>query len=82
MKWMAIAVLIWLASPTSPPPTIQVAVENEALCKEVVKAQGEGGKSPAEWALLAVGLVATIVVTILITRKARSTLQTLDQTGT
>ena len=38
MKWMAIVVLIWLASPTSPPPTLQVAVESEALCEEAVKA--------------------------------------------
>ena len=38
MKWMAIAVLFWAASPTAPPPTIQIAVETEALCKEAGKA--------------------------------------------
>ena len=39
MEWMAIAVLVW-AAPTAAatPPTIQVAVESEALCKEAVKA--------------------------------------------
>ena len=37
MKWMAIVVLIWLAPAGGPPPTIQVAVETEALCNEVVK---------------------------------------------
>ena len=38
MKWMAIAVLIWLAPAGGPPPTVQVAVESETLCKEAVKA--------------------------------------------
>lgn len=37
MKWMAIVVLIWPASPNAPPPVIQVVVETEALCKEAVK---------------------------------------------
>jgi uncharacterized membrane protein YdjX (TVP38/TMEM64 family) len=34
-------------------------------------AGGGGGRTPAQWALLAVGLAATAVVTVLITRKAR-----------
>ena len=38
MEWMAIAVLVWTSSPTAAPPTIQVAVESEALCKEAVEA--------------------------------------------
>ncbi len=37
MKWMAIAVLFWVASPTAPPPVIQVAVESESLCQDAVK---------------------------------------------
>ena len=37
MKWMAIVVLFWVASPTAPPPVIQVAVERESLCKDAVK---------------------------------------------
>lgn len=37
-------------------------------------ASQEGGKSPAEWALLAVGLVATLVVTIVVTRIAKRAL--------
>ena len=35
---------------------------------------GEGKKSPWEWALLGVGLLATIAVTALITKKARKAL--------
>ena len=53
-----------------------------AAGKEIAKAQGTGGKSPAEWALLVVGLMATIVVTVLVTRKARATLQTINQAAT
>ncbi len=49
-----------------------------AAGKEVVAAQGGGGKTPLEWALLAVGLAATIAVTVVITRKARATLKTLE----
>jgi uncharacterized membrane protein YdjX (TVP38/TMEM64 family) len=37
-------------------------------------AGGEGGKSPWEWALLGVGLAATVVVTVLITRRAKKAL--------
>lgn len=37
MEWMAIVVLLWSASPTAPPPVIQVAVESESLCKDAVK---------------------------------------------
>ena len=53
-----------------------------AAGKEIAKAQGSGGKSPAEWALLVVGLAATIIVTILVTRKARTTLQAMNQVAT
>ena len=53
-----------------------------AAGKEIAKAQGGGGKSSAEWALLVVGLMATIAVTILVTRKARATLQTINQAAT
>lgn len=35
---------------------------------------GESGRSPAEWALLVAGLLATAVVTVIITRKARRVL--------
>lgn len=38
MKWVAIVVLIWVAGQGRQPPVIQVAVETEALCKEVVRA--------------------------------------------
>ncbi len=41
----------------------------------VGKEAAQGGKSPAEWALLAVGLVALVVVTALITRLARNALR-------
>ena len=51
-----------------------------AVGKEIVKAQGGGGKSPAEWGLFVIGLVATIVVTILVTRNARKNLHELNQT--
>ncbi|MEX2140363.1 MAG: TVP38/TMEM64 family protein [Pirellulales bacterium] len=38
-------------------------------------ARGTMERSPAEWALLAVGLVATVAVTVVITRLARRTLR-------
>ena len=41
---------------------------------EIVKAQGDGGKSPQEWALLVIGLTATIAVTVVVTRKAKAAL--------
>ncbi len=49
-----------------------------AASKEVLAAQGSGGKTPQEWALLVVGLAATIAVTVVITRKAKATLKTLE----
>lgn len=42
-------------------------------------AGAERGKTPAEWALLAVGLMATIAVTVYVTRMARKALR--DQTN-
>jgi uncharacterized membrane protein YdjX (TVP38/TMEM64 family) len=39
-----------------------------------VAKEGGGGRSPAEWALLVVGLLATAAVTIFITKKARQAL--------
>lgn len=38
-------------------------------------AAGGEGRSPAEWALLAAGLVATVVVTVILTRTARRRLR-------
>jgi uncharacterized membrane protein YdjX (TVP38/TMEM64 family) len=38
-------------------------------------ARGKMERSPAEWALLAVGLIATVAVTVVITRIARRTLR-------
>jgi uncharacterized protein YejL (UPF0352 family) len=35
---------------------------------------GQRGRTPAEWALYAVGLLATVVVTIFVTRIARQAL--------
>jgi uncharacterized membrane protein YdjX (TVP38/TMEM64 family) len=40
----------------------------------VTAAGGAGGKSVWEWVLLGVGLVATVAVTVLITRKAKAAL--------
>ncbi len=49
MKWMAIVVLIWMGGQGRQPPTIQVAVETEALCNEVVKALARDlGKAAAK----------------------------------
>ena len=49
-----------------------------AAGSELVKAQGDRGKSLQEWILLAVGLVATIVVTVMVTRKAKKALKKFD----
>ncbi len=38
-------------------------------------ASGGGGKSPAQWALLVVGLMATVVVTVYVTRVARKAIK-------
>jgi uncharacterized membrane protein YdjX (TVP38/TMEM64 family) len=38
-------------------------------------AAGGGGRTPAEWALLVAGLVATVAVTVLLTRAARRELE-------
>jgi len=38
-------------------------------------AAGSGGRSPAEWALLGAGLLATIVVTVYVTRMARKAMR-------
>lgn len=45
---------------------------------ELLKAQGTGGKSPQEWALLIIGLAATIAVTVVVTRKAKAVLKTIE----
>jgi uncharacterized membrane protein YdjX (TVP38/TMEM64 family) len=42
---------------------------------KVTSDAASGGKTPAEWALLSVGLVALVVVTALITRMARKALR-------
>lgn len=49
-----------------------------AAGSELVKAQGAGGKSPQEWALLIIGLAATVAVTVVVTRKAKAVLNTLE----
>ena len=49
-----------------------------AAGKELAKAQGAGGKSSQEWALLIVGLAATVAVTVVVTRKAKAVLNTLE----
>jgi uncharacterized membrane protein YdjX (TVP38/TMEM64 family) len=45
------------------------------------RAAAGGGRSPAEWALIGVGLVATLVATVLITRLARRRLETMRAKG-
>jgi uncharacterized membrane protein YdjX (TVP38/TMEM64 family) len=49
-----------------------------AAGKELAKASGAGGKSTQEWALLIVGLAATVAVTVVVTRKAKAVLNTLE----
>lgn len=46
-----------------------------ALAGDVAIASGEHQKTPAEWTLLTIGFIATIAVTILITRVARAALR-------
>ena len=54
-----------------------------ALAGDVAKlAGGQRQRSPAEWALYGVGLLATVAVTVYLTRIARASLQTeLDRTS-
>jgi uncharacterized membrane protein YdjX (TVP38/TMEM64 family) len=48
-----------------------------ALAGELARAGGGGGRTPAEWALYAGGLAATVIVTIYVTRLARAKLRGL-----
>jgi uncharacterized membrane protein YdjX (TVP38/TMEM64 family) len=45
------------------------------------RAAAGGGRSPAEWALIGVGLVATLVATVMITRMARRRLEKVRAQG-
>ena len=50
------------------------------MAGELASLGGERSKSPAEWAGLIIGLVATIVVTVYITKVAKKALA--DKSGT
>lgn len=52
-----------------------------ALAGELARAGGEGGRTPAEWALYAAGLAATVIVTIYVTRLARGKLKAMTGPG-
>jgi uncharacterized membrane protein YdjX (TVP38/TMEM64 family) len=56
------------------PGTLLYAYYGKVFGDVVAASGGRGGKSPWEWALLAVGLVATVAATALIARRARQAL--------
>ena len=61
------------------PGTLLYVYYGKVFGDVVAATGGEGGKSPWEWALLGVGLVATVAVTALITKKARRALATVEK---
>lgn len=52
-----------------------------ALAGELARAGGSGGRTPAEWALYAGGLAATVLVTVYVTRLARAKLRGISAGG-
>jgi uncharacterized membrane protein YdjX (TVP38/TMEM64 family) len=56
------------------PGTLLYAYYGKVFGDVVAASGGRGGKSPWEWALLAVGLVATVAATALIARRAKQAL--------
>ncbi|KAF0124823.1 MAG: SNARE associated Golgi family protein [Elusimicrobia bacterium] len=52
-----------------------------ALAGELARSGSGGGRSPAEWALYAGGLAATVIVTVYVTRLARRKLKAMTGPG-